>query len=294
MCGSNLRKEKYDLKIRANMGRQRAPLLPQEYQADKVVELPHALFAAFMDRPLDRYEFIRDNAVEAHQYDGFDHCLLALGEGRTDGVLVQCGEDGYAAYTAYVAGARDIVQARLDRVADFIVRQGTERTVSGGWYVYCEELEERFGVTVREGNGLDAMMRDTLERRPEVARAEVGLEHIKTTFRPEFCAGLRDSVTQEKPDIRLRDILPLLTGGGLTFLCHEEADRAVLAENLRELTASGREDHAALLNARVSEIAPTPEGTEVVLTDVAPEELARFNEAYEAFMDAEQAMGPAM
>ena len=27
-------------------------------------------------------------------------------------------------------------------------------------------------------------------------------------------------------------------------------------------------------------------------TDVAPEELARFNEAYEAFMEAEQAMGP--
>lgn len=280
------------MKIRAEMGRHRAPLMPREYQADKVVELPGALFAAFMERPLDRYEFIRENEVDAQQYDGIGHCLLVLAEGRPDGVLVQCGEDGRADYTAYVAGARDVVQARLDRVADFIIGQGTERTASGGWYIYCEELEERFGVTIREGNGLDAMMRDTLERRPEVARAEVGLEHIETTFRPEFCAGLRGSAAQEKPDIRLRDILPLLTGGGLTFLCHEEADRPVLAENLRELTASGREDYAALLNARVSEIAPTPEGTEVVLTDVAPEELARFNEAYDAFEEAEQAMGP--
>ena len=282
------------MKIRAEMGRQRAPLLPREYQVDKVVELPAALFAAFMDRPLDRYEFIRENMIEVHQYDGFEHCLLVLGEGRADGVLVQCGGDGRADYTAYVSGARDIVQARLDRVADYIIRQGTERTASGSWYVYCEELEELFGVTVREGNGLDVMMRETLERRPEVAQVEVGLEHIETTFRPEFCAGLRGRGMEERPDIRLRDILPLLTGGGLTFLCHEEADRSVLAENLRELTAAGREDHAALLNARVSEIAPSPEGTEVVLTDVAPEELARFNEAYEAFMEAEQAMGPAM
>ena len=282
------------MKIRAEMGRHRAPLLPQEYQADKVVELPDTLFAAFMERPLDRYEFIRGNEVEAHQYDGFEHCLLVLGEGRTDGVLVQCGEDGRANYTAYVAGARDIVQARLDRIADHIIRQGTERTASGGWYVYGEELEERFGITIREGNGLDAMMRETLERRPEVARAEIGLEHIETTFRPEFCAGLRGGITDEKPDIRVRDILPLLTGNGQTFLCHEDADTSVVAELLRELTATGREDHAALLNARVSEIAPTPEGTEVVLTDVAPEELARFNEAYEAFMEAEQAMGPAM
>ena len=282
------------MKIRANMGRQRDPLLPREYQADKVVELPDDLFTAFMDRPLDRYEFIRENTVEARQYDGFGHCLLVLAEGHADGVLVQCGEDGRADYTAYITGARDVVQARLDRVADFIISQGTQRTASGSWYVYSEELEERFGVTVREGNGLDAMMRETLKRRPEVAQAEVGPDHIETTFRPEFCAGLRGGGLEEKPDVRLRDILPLLTCGGLTFLCHEEADRSVLAENLRELTAAGREDHAALLNARISEIASAPEGTEVVLTDVAPEELARFNEAYEAFMDAEQAMGPTM
>ena len=282
------------MRIRAEMGRQRAPLLPREYQVDKVVKLPNALFTTFMDYPLDRYEFIRDNAVETHQYDGFEHCLLVLDEDRIDGVLVQCGEDGRADYAAYVAGARDIVQAKLDRVANFIIRQGTQRTASGSWCVYCEELEELFGVTIREGNGLDVMMRETLERRPEVAQVEVSLEHIETTFRPEFCAGLRGSTTDEKPDVRLRDILPLLTGGGLTFLCHEEADRSVLVENLRELTAAGREDHAALLNDRVSEIAPTPEGTEVVLTDVAPEELSRFNEAYDAFMEAEQAMGPTM
>ena len=282
------------MKIRANLGRQFVPFTPQEYQVDKVVELSNTTFNYFLIWPQEGYEFIRKNMVEAHQYDGFEHCLLVLGEDHTDGVLVQCGEDGYAACAAYVAGARDVVQARLDRVADFIISQGTQRTASGSWYVYNEELEERFGVTIREGNGLDAMMKDTLKRRQEVAQVDIGLEHIETTFRPEFCEGLRRSAAEEQADIRLRDILPLLTGGGLTFLCHEEADRPVLAENLRELTASGSEDHAALLNARVSEIAPTPEGTEVVLTDVAPEELARFNEAYEAFKEAEQAMGPAM
>ena len=117
---------------------------------------------------------------------------------------------------------------------------------------------------------------------------------IESTFHPEFCARLHDSTPEEKPDIRLRDILPLLAGGGLTFLTHEEADTSVLAENLRELTPAGREDHAALLNARVSEISPGPEGTEVVLTDVNPEELARFNLAYETHQAAEQTMGPTM
>lgn len=88
--------------------------------------------------------------------------------------------------------------------------------------------------------------------------------------------------------------MPLLKGGGMTFLCHEEAEISVLAENLRLLTANGQQDYAALLNARVSEICPSPEGVEVVLTGVEPEELVRFKEDCEAFQRAEQAMGPAM
>lgn len=72
------------MKIRAEMGRRRAPLCPPEYQVDKVVELPNAQFAAFLMRPLDRYDFIRSNQVEPHQGTGHDHCLLVLGEGRED------------------------------------------------------------------------------------------------------------------------------------------------------------------------------------------------------------------
>ena len=78
------------------------------------------------------------------------------------------------------------------------------------------------------------------------------------------------------------------------FLCHEEAERSVLVENLLKLSAAGREDYAGLLDARVAEIVPGLEGTEVVLTEVDPQELSRFNQAYEDHWAAEQAMGPAM
>jgi len=97
----------------------------------------------------------------------------------------------------------------------------------------------------------------------------------------------------QRPGLRLKDLLPVLKGS-MAFLCHEEADTSVLAEHLRLLTEAGQQDHAALLNARVASIDNLPDGIEVVLTDVAPEELARFNEAYDAFMEAEQAMGPTM
>lgn len=113
-----------------------------------------------------------------------------------------------------------------------------------------------------------------------------------------YVPGMRHILHAEmgygQPSLRVRDILPLLKGGGMIFLCHEEAEQSVLAENLRLLTGAGQEDHTALLNARVSGISETPEGTEVVLTDVDPEELVRFNEAYDAFMEVEQTMGPTM
>lgn len=104
--------EETNMKIRAEMGRRHAPLWPHEYQVDKVVELPNVAFASFMIQPLDSYDFIRDNRVEPHQGTGLNHCLLLLGDDRTDGALVQCGDDGRAMYAAYVAGARDVVQAR--------------------------------------------------------------------------------------------------------------------------------------------------------------------------------------
>ena len=91
------------------MGRQHGPLCPTDYQVDKVVNVSGALFASFMDRPLDRYEFLEENTVKTHQYNGPGHCLLVLGEDRADGILIR--KDGRAVYTAYVAGARDLVQA---------------------------------------------------------------------------------------------------------------------------------------------------------------------------------------
>ena len=261
------------MKIRAEMGRQRAPLCPTEYQVDKVMDIPNTQFAAFLMRPLDSYDFIRRNRVEPHQ-----------------------GSDRRAAYSAYVAGARDVVQARLDRVADFIVGQGTQRTASGSWCVYCEELDEKFGVAVQDGNGLDAMLRDTLERRPEVAQVDISLQHIETTFRPEFCVNLSGSAEKTQPDIRLRDILPLLANIGLEYPCqsfftHPETDLRVWPDDLRKLTTAGQREHEALLNARVAEIVPTDEGIKVALTDVDPQELVRFNQAYEDHQAAEWAMG---
>lgn len=239
------------MKIRAEMGRQRAPLCPPEYQVDRVAEIPNTQFAAFLMRPLDRYDFIRSNQIEPHQGTGHDHCLLVLGEGRADGVLVQCGGDGRAAYSAYVAGARNVVQDKLNHAAEFIVQQCAENPGGGSWHAYFNqrpgrggcgvsfaELETRLRLTIREGSGLDGMLLDTLRRRPEVSAVELddgcvsvvcdlGLrqdkdapeEKIDISFSPERAAELLENAVSAALELyRGEDCYSMLHGSfGLTI-----------------------------------------------------------------------------
>ena len=279
------------MKFKTNFQYKASNFQMEDCRIEKVVELSHEDFCRLKITPLDDQPFITENKDCMFKKDGIMHCLLALEQGGNDGVLIDAEGYNYPRYASYVPGMRDIVNAEMDRAADFIIRWGTENTASGCWCVYFEDLEKHLDLTVREGSGLDSMLRSALKQRPEVAAVDMHDGCIEMEYHPEYCQRLKEN---KVPELLLKDLLPLLKGSGLMFLCHEEAEQSVLVENLCELTDTGQEDHAALLSARVSEICDTPEGTEIVLTGVDPEELVRFNEAHDAYMEAEQAMGPTM
>ena len=282
------------MKFKANFQYKPNNFQMDDCQIEKVVDLSASEFAALTVTPLRDHPAVAANRSCMFSEDGVMHCLLALEQGGGDGLLIESEGYDYPRYAAFVPGIRDIVNAEMDRAADYIIQHGIDRTESGSWCVYFEELQEHLGLNIQEGNGLDAMLRTTLERRSEIASVDMRSGCITAVYRPEFCRQLQSHAKEAAPDIRLKDILPLLKGGGVTFLCHEESDSSVLAENLRLLSVSGQQNYTALFNARVSEICPSPEGVEVVLTGVAPEELARFKEDCEAFQRAEQSMGPTM
>lgn len=156
------------------------------WQVEKLVELPAPEFDALVTTPLADHSVIAENKKYMSSDGGTLHALLVLGEGRRDGVLVE--SEGYdnVRYGAFVNGARDIVNAELERAADFIIRRCTEnlgggswqacfngRTKCGGCTVRFEELESQLGLTIRDGNGLDAMLMDALRRRPEISTVEL-------------------------------------------------------------------------------------------------------------------------
>ena len=279
------------MKFKANFVEKPGNFQMDDCQIEKMVELSHEDFCRLKITPLANQPFLAEHKGCMFSRDGVIHCLLALGQGSNDGVLVDAEQYDCARLAAYIPGMRDIVNAEMDRAADFIIRWGTENTASGSWCVYFNDLEEHLALTVREGSGLDSMLRAALKRRPEVSAVDMHDGCIEMEYHPEYCRQLKEN---KAPELLLKDLLPLLKGGGLMFLCHEAAEQSVLVEDLCELIDAGQEDHAALLGAHVSEICDTPEGTEIVLTGVEPEELVRFGKAYETFMDAKEAVGPTM
>lgn len=76
---------------------------------EKAVELPTELFKHFSENLLNDYDFILENIDCMYQdKDGMNHCLLILGEGQEDGILVESEGSAYARYSAFVPNARQL------------------------------------------------------------------------------------------------------------------------------------------------------------------------------------------
>lgn len=180
------------MKIKANLLNKPVNFQMDDCQIEKVVELPRDQFSELVITPLTNQPFIVENKSRMFVDDSAVHCLLALGQGSDNGVLIYSAGYDYPRLAAYLPGVRDILNARLERAADFIVHQGTENTESGSWSVSFEELEKQTGITLQRGNGLDEMLLETLTRRREVASAALTDTGIDTVYHPNFCPRIPD------------------------------------------------------------------------------------------------------
>ena len=175
------------MKIKANLLNKPVNFQMDNCQIEKVVELPRDQFSALVITPLTNQPFIAENKRWMFADDSAVHCLLVLGQGSGDGVLIYSAGYDYPRLAAYLPGIRDILNARLGRAADFIVQQGTEATENGSWNISFEEMEKQTGITVRRGNGLDGMLLEALSCHGEVASAALTDTGIDTVYHPGFC-----------------------------------------------------------------------------------------------------------
>ena len=187
------------MKFKANFVEKPGNFQMDDCQIEKVVELSHEDFCRLKITPLADQPFITENKDCMFHRDGVIHCLLALGQDSNDGVLVDAEGHSYPRIAACVPGMRDIVNAEMGRAAEFIIQWGTKKTTSGSWCVYFEDLEEHLGLTIREGNGMDSMLRDALKRCPEVAAVDIHDGCIEMEYHPEYCQRLQEGAQSMAP-----------------------------------------------------------------------------------------------
>ncbi|MDL2234674.1 DUF6329 domain-containing protein [Christensenellaceae bacterium OttesenSCG-928-L17] len=130
---------------------------------EKVIRLGGDEFDRFSHNLLREWDFLRDNPIDTVVDEkGRQHCLLVVGEGRRDGILVNTEGGSYARYTALLPNAGDTLpvlrypalldlNTKLERLADYISGQAADAACIGKHAALdLEDLEARFGIPLGE------------------------------------------------------------------------------------------------------------------------------------------------
>ncbi|MDI6877937.1 MAG: DUF6329 domain-containing protein [Desulfitobacteriaceae bacterium] len=168
---------------------------------EKIVELPEAEYKYFKSAPLRDMPLIAENTdLMYRDENGVFHCLLVLGEGTSDGILIESEGYNYARYSSFMPGAREFVTARLNQLADQIIRESTQNTSNGTWSVYFDEIQERYHVPVSPNNGVCSMLQKILEVRPELAELELMEDGYNMVFYLDYCPNLdKNEIPEPEP-----------------------------------------------------------------------------------------------
>ena len=94
------------MKIKANLLNKPVNFQMDDCQIEKVVELPRDQFSALVITPLTNQPFIAENKRWMFADDSAVHCLLVLGQGSGDGVLIYSAGYDYPRLAAYLPGMR--------------------------------------------------------------------------------------------------------------------------------------------------------------------------------------------
>jgi hypothetical protein len=79
-------------------------------EVEKIIEVSKDEFAQLYESPLRDFAFISENKNWMRcDENGVNHCLLVLGEGSNDGILICAEGYDYARYSTHIPNARQIV-----------------------------------------------------------------------------------------------------------------------------------------------------------------------------------------
>ena len=164
---------------------------------DKIIRLSGAEFDRFSRGLMRDWDFIRGNQSDTtYDAEGRTRCLLVVGAGRRDGILVDSQGYDYARYTALMPHAEAAISAaqypslaaltqKLTAAADYVVSlaagplpEGANVSDPSKYAVSYQYLSEHFDVSFGDYDALTDVFIGMLHDRPEIDMVKPGVDEF--------------------------------------------------------------------------------------------------------------------
>ena len=185
----------------------------RDFVIEKTIRIPEKEFASMLGNPMEDKDFIVKNKDLMYEdFIGTYHCLLVMGEGRTDGILVESDGYDYARYASYVPEAAALsypslyeMNRKLAAAVDFIVTSGLNHTTDGTCRMTFDEIEAQTSLCLEENAFLQEILYEMICERPEIVDLDIDCDdyahdYLEITYHSEYCPNIQDegtSVTQK-------------------------------------------------------------------------------------------------
>ena len=152
-------------------------------------------FEEFSNNLLDDRTFIADRKEEMYiDSTGQIHGLLALNKDSGDGILIDSQGYDYPRYVAFMPNIKPYIDKQISIVAEQIIKESAENTSNSSWAIYFDEIEESYGIVVKENNGIGTLLLDELTSRDEIAEIEVLDDCFDMTLYLDYCSNLDEEI----------------------------------------------------------------------------------------------------
>lgn len=230
---------------------------------EKTVELSADWFEHFSENLMNDYDFILENTDCMYQdHDGINHCLLVLGKGRDDGILVKSEGSSYAQYSAFVPYARLLMEHEqypsltvhadeMRWLTDKYVQKALNGQLNCQYKIDFEEVQN----LCRHSGFSKELFADMLTDRPEIKNVEYDCDKCVVTISDQYLRqedeeNLRSLDSEEVEIMCAKHILWLHNAGG------EQANFSNCL--IKDMNLSGKNlmnavfDHAKFVNTNLS------------------------------------------
>lgn len=175
------------MQINAALRVKQAAIIEQPCIIADIMELPESEYASlYQDLLKERGCFLGMKDIGSY-VDGQRCCVLVLGEGQEDGILIDTQGTACARHSAFISNARTLVKVHTRELADHLISEGTHYTEDGRWSVSYEDLYEHYGAYITDTNGNGRLLKAELERRDEVNELIMTEDCIEIAYHLEYC-----------------------------------------------------------------------------------------------------------